>query len=84
MAIRSVAVSYQTPPPELYQKAIKGNSLVIQWLELGAFTAMAWFQSLVREQRLCKLQGVAPKKSYSNILPYSSYIFLVYFNQRNI
>ena len=26
-----------------------GSSLVVQWLELCAFTAKAWVQSLVRE-----------------------------------
>ena len=28
-----------------------GSSLVVQWLELGAFTAVAWVQSLVGELR---------------------------------
>ena len=37
-----------------------GNSLAVQWLGLGAFIAMAWLQSLVRELRSCKL-AVQPK-----------------------
>ena len=35
-----------------------GNSLVVQWLGLSAFTAMARVQFLVRELRFRKLQGV--------------------------
>ena len=38
-----------------------GNPLVVQWLGLSAFTAMARVQSLVRELRSCKLLGVAKK-----------------------
>ena len=37
-----------------------GNFLAVQWLGLGAFIAMAWLQSLVRELRSCKL-AVQPK-----------------------
>ena len=33
-----------------------------QWLGLGAVTAVAWVQSLVRELRSCKPCGVARKK----------------------
>ena len=39
-----------------------GNSLVVQWLGLGAFTVMAQVQSLVRELRSCKLCGGAKKQ----------------------
>ena len=40
-----------------------GNSLVAQWLALGAFTAVAWIQSLVRELRSCKPpRGGKPKE----------------------
>ena len=39
-----------------------GNSLAVQWLELGAFTARPWVQSLVRELRSHKLRGMAEKK----------------------
>ena len=38
-----------------------GNFLAVQWLGLGAFIAMAWLQSLVRELRSCKL-AVQPKE----------------------
>ena len=48
-----------------------GNSLGAQWLALGAFTAMAWIQSLVRELRSCKLCTVAGEggngASYSSV-----------------
>ena len=33
----------------------RGNSLAVQWLGPGAFTAVAWVQSLVRELRSHKL-----------------------------
>ena len=39
-----------------------GNSLTVQWLGFGAFTAVAWVQSLVGELRYCKPQGMAKKK----------------------
>ena len=39
----------------------KGNSLAVQWLGLGAFTAVAQVQSLVGELRSCKPHGVAKK-----------------------
>ena len=38
------------------------SSLVVQWLGLGAFTAMAWVHSLVRELRSRKARGKAKKK----------------------
>ena len=38
-----------------------GNSLVVQWLGLGAFTARARVHSLVRELKSCKPCGVARK-----------------------
>ena len=40
-----------------------GSSLAVQWLGLGAFTASAPVQSLVREIRSCKPRGVAKKKT---------------------
>ena len=43
-------------------KANAGNSLVDQWLGLGAFTATAQVQSLVGELRSCKPCGKAKKK----------------------
>ena len=56
-----------------------GDSLVVQWLGLGAFTAGAWVQSLVREQRSCKPHNVAKKKKStekSHDLDGSKHIFL--------
>ena len=47
-----------------------GNSLVALWLALGAFTAVAWIQSLVRELRtykLCTVAGGANGASYSSV-----------------
>ena len=35
---------------------------MVQWLELGAFTAVAWVQSLARELRSRKMHGTAKKK----------------------
>ena len=84
MTICWVSVSYQIKPPKLYQKAIKGNSLAVQWLGPSVFTAGAWVQPLVGELRSRKLRSEAKKKttttttknkSYSNNLPYSNYIF---------
>ena len=34
-----------------------GNSLVLQWLGLSAFTAGAWVQSLVREFKIPQAAG---------------------------
>ena len=45
-----------------YEKYIWGNSLVVQWLGLGAFTAVAQVQSLVGELRSPKPRGMAKKK----------------------
>ena len=39
-----------------------GNSLVVQWLALIAFTAGTQVQSLVRELRSCKPHGMAEKE----------------------
>ena len=39
-----------------------GNSLVVQWLELGAFTARAWVQFLTEESRPCRLCGTTKTK----------------------
>ena len=51
-----------------------GNSLAVQWLGLGTFTAVAWLQSLARELRSCKLRGAAKQKTKNLFLepiPYS-------------
>ena len=40
----------------------KGNSQVVQWLGLGAFTAVPWVQSVAGELRSYKLQGMAKQK----------------------
>ena len=48
-----------------------GSSLAVQWLGLGASTAVAGFQSLVGELRSHKPRGAAtppPKKSYQCII----------------
>ena len=37
-------------------KGAGGSSLAVQWLGLGAFTAGAWVQSLIRELRSCKMR----------------------------
>ena len=57
-----------TEPPGMPQifffferKPLHGNSLGVQWLELGAFTAVAWVQSLVRELRCHKPHGTVKK-----------------------
>ena len=39
-----------------------GNSLVVQWLGLGTFTARAQVRSLVRELKSCKPCSAAKKK----------------------
>ena len=41
----------------------QGNSLVVQWLVLGAFTAGARVPSLVGELRSRKLHGVAKRNN---------------------
>ena len=46
----------------LHRKPQHGNSLVVQWLELGAFTARAWVQFLTEESRPCKLCGTTKTK----------------------
>ena len=43
-----------------------GNSLVVQWLGLSAFIAMAWVQSLFGELRSHKLHAAAKKKEIHN------------------
>ena len=40
-----------------------GNSLVVQWLRLGAFTAEAQVQLLVREQRSREPHGQEKKNA---------------------
>ena len=44
-----------------------GNSLGAQRLALGAFTAVAWIQSLVRELRSCKLCTMAGGGKWSKL-----------------
>ena len=44
------------------KKDKKGNSLTIQWLRHGTFTAMAWVQSLVRKLRSPKPCGAVKKR----------------------
>ena len=34
-----------------FKTSYKGSSPLVQWVGLGAFTAVAWVQSLVRELR---------------------------------
>ena len=43
-----------------------GNSLVDQWLGLGALTSGPQVQTLVSELRFCKLRGTAKKKKIKN------------------
>ena len=44
-------------------KNVTGNSLAVQWLGLGAFTAGARVGSLVREVRSCKPPSAGKKKN---------------------
>ena len=44
----------------------KENSQVVQWLGLGAFTMVAWVQSVAGELRSYKLQGRAKQKEGVN------------------
>ena len=46
-----------------------GNSLVVQCLGLGAFTVVAWVQSLVRELRSHKLCGQKTTNKQTNKYP---------------
>ena len=46
----------------MVSKVRRGNSLAVQWLGVGTFTARAWVQSLVRELRSRKPQKGAAKK----------------------
>ena len=43
-------------------KTFVGDSLVVQWLELSTFMAMAQVQSLVQELESCKQYGVTKNK----------------------
>ena len=45
---------------------IVGNSLAVQWLRLGAFTARIWVQSLVGELRSHTAQPKKEKKKKVN------------------
>ena len=57
------SLAHQWSEQEVIKKWVKwGNSLAVQWLGLGAFTAVAWVQSPVGELKSCKLWGVAKKK----------------------
>ena len=60
MVLNSSCMSKSTE--ELLQNSPLGNSLEVQWLGLGALTAVAQVQSLVGELRSCKPHGVAKKK----------------------
>lgn len=44
-----------------------GNSLVVQWLGLRTFNALAQDQSLVGEQGSCKSRGTAKTKQNTTI-----------------
>ena len=46
---------------EHFSKEDMGNSLVVQWLGLGDFTAGAQVRSLAWELRFCKQGGMAKK-----------------------
>ena len=59
MVLNSSCMSKSTE--ELLQNSPLGNSLEVQWLGLGALTAVAQVQSLVGELRSCKPHGVAKK-----------------------
>ena len=50
-----------------FSKSLVGSSLVVQWLEFDAFTALAYVQSLVRVLRSHKPGGVALGKRKSLI-----------------
>ena len=41
-----------------------GNSLAVQWLAVGTFTAVAWVQSLVGELRSCNCVVARPKEDF--------------------
>ena len=42
-----------------FNESERGNSLAVQWLGLGTFTARAWARSLMGELRSCKPRGAA-------------------------
>ena len=44
--------------------ALSGTYLVVQWLGLGAFNAMAWVQTLAEELRSHKAHRVAKKGAF--------------------
>lgn len=50
---------YQTSTQKITKH---GNFLVVQWLELGAFTARAWVLFPTEESRPCKLCGTIKTK----------------------
>ena len=50
---------------KLLKQRTLGNSLAVQWLGLGAFTAVAQVQSLVRELRSRKPHSTAKNKQTS-------------------
>ena len=62
LAVCDVLISLH-PCQKLYSlvffKNLSGISLVVQWLGLNAFTAVAWVQSLIRELRSHKWSEVA-------------------------
>ena len=58
--IHSLWIMYSVAPNN--NNKLDGNSLVVQWLGLGGFTAGAWVWSLVGELRSCNLYDLAKKK----------------------
>ena len=57
----------------LIKDAVYGNSLVVHWLGLGAFTARARVQSLLGELRSCKSCSVAKIKKIQSIMIFKFY-----------
>ena len=69
MTLRAAALarlSSAVPGPAVLQEVGVGNSLAVQWLALGAFTAVARVQSLAGELRSRKQRGTAKKKKRKN------------------
>ena len=50
------------------RNSVLGNSLAVQGLGLGIFTAMAWVQSLVGELRSHEPHGMEKKKKRNSAL----------------
>ena len=60
----SLPLNHQGHPDFFFfkRKPLHGKSLVVQWLELRAFTAVAWVQFLVKELRSHKPHGTVKNK----------------------